>query len=224
MILTKGNISFRRLTIDDIELVRNWRNSQQINQYMAFRDHITPEMQVAWFHSINNMNNLYFIIEYKNEKVGVFNGKDINWEQGTMETGIFIAEEKYINTELPLLAVLSFGEIGLNIFNMTSYAHMLKSNKRAIRYNKLLGFELCDGQEELENQLYVLNRERFFQRTKLLKKALFKIMGVTETILVFEREDMKSGLKDFFMKQVTPSMIGEVVETMDSVILRFRTM
>jgi len=87
-----------------------------------------------------------------------------------------------------------------------------------------LGFELCDGQEELENQLYVLNRERFFQRTKLLKKALFKIMGVTETILVFEREDMKSGLKDFFMKQVTPSMIGEVVETTDSVILRFRTM
>ena len=81
MILTKGNISFRRLTIDDIELVRNWRNSQQINQYMAFRDYITPEMQVAWFHSINNMNNLYFIIEYKNEKVGVFNGKDINWEQ-----------------------------------------------------------------------------------------------------------------------------------------------
>ena len=212
MIVTKGNISFKRLQLEDIELVRNWRNSKEIRKYMAYRDYITPEMQEKWFHSINNNNNLYFIFEFKGEKIGLFNGKDIDWKKGTMETGIFIAVEKHTNTELPLLAVLSFGELGLRIFNMTSYAHMLKTNKRAIRYNKLLGFELCENQENEENQLYLLNRDRFFKRTKLLRPALYKLMGVTESILKFNEEDRKSGFQDFLMQQIDPNAIKEIFE------------
>ncbi len=224
MIVKKGNISFRRLTLDDIELVRNWRNSKQVNQYMEFRNFITPEMQLAWFHSINNNQNLYFIFEYKGEKIGVFNGKDIDWEKGTMETGIFIAEEKYTNTELPLLAVLSFGELGLRVFSMNSYAHMLKSNKRAIRYNKLLGFELCEGQENAENQLYKLNRERFFNRTKLLRPALYKLMGVKDTVVVFDHADHESGFKDFLISKIDVSVIKEIKEDQDETTVYFHSM
>ncbi len=224
MIVKKGNITFRRLTINDIELVRNWRNSREVNQYMEYRDHITPEMQLAWFHSINNNNNLYFIFEYKDEKIGVFNGKDIDWDQGTMETGIFIAEEKYTNTELPLLAVLSFGELGLRIFEMNSYAHILKSNKRAIRYNKLLGFELCEGQEDVENQLYKLNKDRFFNRTKLLRPALYKLMGVKDTVLVFDKDDIESGFSDFLLSKINHDLIKDIVETPEEVILNFLPM
>jgi len=224
MIVKKGNITFRRLTINDIELVRTWRNSREVNQYMEYRDHITPEMQLAWFHSINNNNNLYFIFEYKDEKIGVFNGKDIDWDQGTMETGIFIAEEKYTNTELPLLAVLSFGELGLRIFEMNSYAHILKSNKRAIRYNKLLGFELCEGQEDVENQLYKLNIDRFFNRTKLLRPALYKLMGVKDTVLVFDKDDIESGFSDFLLSKINHDLIKDIVETPEEVTLNFLPM
>jgi len=224
MIVKKGNITFRRLTLDDIELVRNWRNSREVNQYMEFRDYITPEMQLAWFHSINNNNNLYFIFEYKDEKIGVFNGKDIDWEAGIMETGIFIAEEKYTNTELPLLAVLSFGELGLRIFEMDSYAHMLKSNKRAIRYNKLLGFELCEGQEGVENQLYKLNKDRFFNRTKLLRPALYKLMGVKDTVMVFDKHDKESGFSDFLLSKINHQLIKEIIETPGEITVNFLPM
>ncbi|MDP2722968.1 MAG: GNAT family N-acetyltransferase [Bacteroidales bacterium] len=202
MIVQKGNLVFRRLTIDDLELVRNWRNSSHINQYMEYRDYITPEMQERWFNSINNQNNLYFIFEFNDEKIGVFNGKDIDWEKGIMETGIFIAEEKYLNTELPLMAVFTFGELGLRVFNMTSYAHMLKSNKRAIRFNKLLGFELCEGQDTLDNQLYKLNKESFFKSVKLLRPTLNKLMKGKETIIIFEKNDIENGIKEFLSTKI----------------------
>ncbi len=211
MIVTKGNIVFRRLNLEDIELVRNWRNSQHVRQHMAYRETITPEMQLSWFHSINNSQNLYFVFEYKGEKIGVFNAKDIDWEKGTMETGIFIAVEKYINTETPLLAVLSFGDIGVRIFKMDIYAHILRSNARAIRYNKLLGFELCENQNDVENQLYKLNKEKFLNRTKLLRPALYKLMGVKNTVLIFDKEDIEKGFKDFLLENIDHTFIKEQV-------------
>ncbi|MFA5416815.1 MAG: GNAT family N-acetyltransferase [Bacteroidales bacterium] len=221
MIVKKGNLVFRRLTIDDIELVRNWRNSSHINQYMEYREYITPEMQERWFNSINNQNNLYFIVEFNDEKIGVFNGKDIDWDNGTMETGIFIADEKYLNTEIPLMAVLTFGELGLRVFNMNSNAHILKSNHRAIRFNKLLGFELCEGQDSLENQLYKLNKERFFKSVKLLRPTLQKLMKGKETLIIFNKNDIDNGLKDFLFNKIDSSTIIKIENNPDSVTVFF---
>ena len=69
MIIQKGDIRFIRLKEEDIELVREWRNSPEITQYMEFRDFISEDMQQDWFESIDTIYNLYFIIEYKGEKV-----------------------------------------------------------------------------------------------------------------------------------------------------------
>lgn len=203
MIITKGNFLFRRLTADDIELVRSWRNSEMITQYMEYKDHITSEMQQAWFHSVDNVNNMYFIIEYKGEKIGVINAKDIDWETKSMETGVFFGVKKYLNTEVPLLAILIFGELGVVNFDLTVYAHILKSNKRAIRYNKLMGFRLCEGQEENENQLYKMSRETHLKKARLLRAAFFHILGNKEIVLTFENHDYESGYAQFLFEQLT---------------------
>ena len=84
MIIKKFGITFKRLEKNDIELLRQWRNAPSISQYMEYREHITPEMQEEWFESVNNNNNLYFIIEYKGKKIGPTNGKDIDWEKHSM--------------------------------------------------------------------------------------------------------------------------------------------
>jgi len=68
MELSKYGVKLHRLREEDIELVRTWRNSPLIRQYMEFRDEITPEMQKEWFLSINNNENYYFIIEYQQKK------------------------------------------------------------------------------------------------------------------------------------------------------------
>lgn len=203
MIINKGNYLFRRLTIDDIELVRNWRNSAHITQYMEYREHITSEMQLKWFHSVDNVNNMYFIIEYKKEKIGLINAKDIDWEKRTMETGVFFGEQKYLNTEVPLLAILIFGELGVVNFDLTVYAHILKTNKRAIRYNKLMGFQLCEGQEDVENQLYKMSRETHLKKARLMRAAFFHIIGNKEIVLTFEQHDYENGFAQFLFDQLT---------------------
>lgn len=81
MIITKKNIHFYRLKEEDIELVRHWRNHPSIQKHMVYRERITAEMQKEWFKTIDNNLNLYFIIEYKGKKIGLINGKDIDWEK-----------------------------------------------------------------------------------------------------------------------------------------------
>lgn len=212
MIIKKGNIVFRKLVQEDIELVRNHRNSHDVSQFMEYREHITPEMQQRWFNSINNTRNLYFIIEYKDQKIGLINGKDIDWENQSMETGIFIWDKKYLNTHIPLLAVLIFGELGIMTFGLKAYAHILKTNHRAKRYNKLLGFKLCEGQEEAENQLYVMTKESYLKKAKFIRGAFFKLMGNGDTILEFEKVDHNSGFADFLFERLDNGNISRVEE------------
>ena len=203
MIIRKGNIVFRRLVHSDIELVRNHRNSHDVSQFMEYREHITSEMQESWYQSINNTSNLYFILEYNGEKIGLINGKEIDWENKAMETGIFIWDKKYLNTHIPLLGVLIFGELGVNIFGLTAYAHILKTNHRAKRYNKLLGFRLCEGQEDKENQLYKMTRETYMSKLKFIKGALLKLIGNDYTIVEFEEHDYENGFADFLYEKIS---------------------
>ncbi|MDP4280659.1 MAG: hypothetical protein Q8867_00775, partial [Bacteroidota bacterium] len=107
MYYSKYGITIHLLKESDIELVRQWRNAPHIKANMEFRENITPEMQKKWFDSINNIHNFYFIIEYKNEKIGLTNGKNLDFENLTGEAGIFIYDKKYYKTSVSaILAVL----------------------------------------------------------------------------------------------------------------------
>ena len=223
MIIQKGNITFRKLVHDDIELVRNHRNSHDVSQFMEYREHITSDMQELWFKSIDNHHNLFFVIEYKGQKIGLINGKDIDWEKRSMETGIFIWDSKYLNTHIPLLAVLIFGELGIMTFGLKAYAHILVTNHRAKRYNKLLGFKLCEGQEGIENQLYVMTKESYIGKAKFIRGAFFKLTGKDDTILEFENHDFNSGFADFLFAQLDDGNISRVEESNGSKRLYFKT-
>ncbi|WP_435356285.1 UDP-4-amino-4,6-dideoxy-N-acetyl-beta-L-altrosamine N-acetyltransferase [Emticicia sp. SJ17W-69] len=60
------------LTKNDIELVRVWRNSPEVAQYMYTEDEITIEQQEAWFDKVKNDDSCrYWIIEYDNKKIGL---------------------------------------------------------------------------------------------------------------------------------------------------------
>ena len=80
-------IILKRLEFEDIELVRRWRNHPKIRKRMSFKKHISKEMQKAWFDSINNKYNYYFLIEYQGRYIGVIDNKKINEEDFTAEGG-----------------------------------------------------------------------------------------------------------------------------------------
>lgn len=160
MELTKYGITLRRLTEDKIEMVRQWRNDPKIQQYMEFKDYITPEMQAAWFKRINNDNNYYFIIVYEGKEVGLINVKDVDYEQKTGEPGIFIYDDEYLNSDVAIRASLCRDDFIWEVLKLEKlYIHVMRDNIRAIKYNSLRGYKLVANQETVENQLYVLTYE-----------------------------------------------------------------
>lgn len=73
------DIELKPLTAEDIELVRNWRNSKEIAQYMYTEEEISVEQQQKWFASIQNRTDCkYWIIEYDGKKLGLANLVDIS--------------------------------------------------------------------------------------------------------------------------------------------------
>ena len=212
MIITKGNLRFIKLREEDIELVRQWRNSPSISQFMEFRGHITPENQLEWFRSIHNVHNLYFIIEYENKKVGLINGKNIDWDERTMEVGIFFWDESLYSTPLPVLVSLVFSEMGVVHSNLSATARILRTNTRAIRYNHELGFELCEGQENEVNQKYFLSRENYLRKARRLRKAFFTLINREPLTLLLEKEDFDIGIAQLVEKNIDKEYIEKAEE------------
>lgn len=159
LIIEQYGVRLVRVQEKDIELIRTWRNNPDVAHFMEYRKHITAEEQKIWFRSINNKNNYYFIIEYEGKQVGLINSKNYDPKVGFGEGGIFISNKDYINSFAAVFASLCllnfmFEKLGVS---QVSRVRVLKNNERAIQYNKLLGYKLMSGQEEIENQLYELH-------------------------------------------------------------------
>jgi len=198
-------------------MVRQWRNDPVVANNFEFRDFITPEMQKEWFRTINNIHNLYTIIEYQGEKIGVINIKNIDWETRVCEGGIFLPDPKYHQSHVP--AVISFitTEIIFCIFEWNiSQAHVLKENKSVQGFVKMLGYELMPGQEDVNNQLYQVTRESFEKRAPKIKKAISVLAGNDEKgVLAIPRRDFSDNLVMQWEEKVKTSPFISKSETTD---------
>lgn len=73
------DIKLKDLEADDLEMVRNWRNSKEVSQYMYTEDLITSEQQKAWFERISNDKSAqYWIIEYADKPLGLVSITEIS--------------------------------------------------------------------------------------------------------------------------------------------------
>ncbi len=218
MKLFKYGISLNRLKEGDIELVRKWRNSRKINQFMEYREEITPEMQKKWFKSVNNNENFYFIIEYKGEKIGLINTSKANYEEGHSEGGIFLWEDKYYESFVPVWASLLLLETSIFVLQAKrSYIKTLKDNERAKKLNTHLGYRLMPGQEDVNNQMYEMTRESFMNKApKLIRAATVLAENDNKKhIIYFDNEDIDSGLADFMESKMDKSSIESIKESSD---------
>lgn len=170
-------VTLRQLTEDKLELVRRWRNDPKIQQYMSYREHITPEMQRAWFQRINNEHNFYFIIVYQDREIGLINIRDVDYENKCGEPGIFVWDDEYLDSDVPMRASLCLGSLIWDQLELDYLTiHVLRSNKRAIDYNLLLGFKRLPNQDHLELQEYRLTR----QEAKNPAKKLLTIIKILQ--------------------------------------------
>lgn len=174
--LSNYGVTLRLLTHDKIEMLRQWRNHPKIQKYMEYRDEITPEMQERWFQRISTSGkDFYYIIEYKGRDIGCINIRDVNFEKGEGEPGIFIWDDECWGTDIPARASFCMADFVWDVLNLKrEIIHVLKDNKKAQQYNKQKGFKLYPGQEGVYNQKYVLTAEDAAKKNKRLKAFLLK--------------------------------------------------
>lgn len=168
------DIVLNRLSEETIEKVRLWRNSPEIRSTMFYQEEITPEMQLNWFRKIDNDRNWYFIIGFRGEDVGVINVKDIDYEAGTGETGIFIHSQRYLGTDIAYRAHLIMFDFIFNTLGLTStISHIRPENEKAIRFALFLGAELDESGSTEDVRSYIItadgyknnrNRQRFINK------------------------------------------------------------
>jgi RimJ/RimL family protein N-acetyltransferase len=200
MIVFGYGIVLRRLTIDDIELVRQHRNSERIQQYMEYRQEITAEQQLAWFNSINNIHNNYFVIEHQGKKVGLIYGADINWETKiTGNGGIFIWDVTYWETASPTASSFLLTDTSILLGLEKTYIKVLSTNQRAIEFNKSLGYQLLPNQEGILNQQYVLNIEDYKKVRATIRQRLFKPNDYDKLTVKFNGND---NIDQFYLKLI----------------------
>ncbi len=193
MIIKGYGLELIRLKHEDIELVRNWRNSEHVTRYMEYREHITPEMQEKWFRSIDNIYNNYFVISVNGKKIGLINGSEINWEKNeTGNGGIFIWDKDHSKSLDPLRASLLLTDFSFVLGFERTFIKVLKDNVNGVSYNINLGYELLPGQDNIYNQRYVLTKENYLSKTKKLKEMLLKFSPDEISVIIDDPEHPSS--------------------------------
>lgn len=200
MIVRGYGVELHRLTEDKIEMVRQWRNSDIIQKHMQYKKQITQDMQKKWFASVNNIENNYMLIKVKDEFIGVINGAKINWETKiTGSGGIFIGQLEYWSTSYPIAASLLLTDISALLGFISTKVEVIKSNKRAIAYNKFLGYELinesCDGVLEMELKMSTYQKKR-----SLIRDMYFSyIESYTPQIIVDNKDN---AIESFYLPKL----------------------
>ena len=170
MILAGFGVVLKRITRDDIEQIRRWRNQDFVRDQMFHRELITEIQQDAWFDSVNNRFNYYFVIHVDELPIGLIYAKQVNPETMVGEGGIFIGEPAYLTSDSParasmLLLYFCFNKLMLS----SSLIRIKKGNVVALRYNELLGYVV--QQRSGEELLLSLTKEDF-QRSIMVSRVL----------------------------------------------------
>ncbi|MCL2839402.1 MAG: GNAT family N-acetyltransferase [Defluviitaleaceae bacterium] len=152
------NVLLRALTVEDLELMRIWRNETQVD-FLRKIDTITPEMQQEWFKRDNeNIECCTFGIEEVDElnrlvgSVALYNFKDKTAECGRILIGDTAAHGRGIGYLAILLSLyIAFENLGFE----RVIADVHEENYAAVKNNMKAGFVVC-GNHMDENGLKVL--------------------------------------------------------------------
>ena len=174
MELNNYGITLKPLHENDIEMVRLWRNSSHVRQYMQYKNHISIEMQKRWFKSLDNKKDFFFIIYHNNYPIGLTEIKHIDkYNNGNL--GIFIADSESLKIPMisyrAIFAIIDFAFYELELNEII--ASILPDNNRAIRFNESFGFE--KSLKNIDKLLYyTLTQENYKYKSSKIKKILLR--------------------------------------------------
>ncbi len=138
------NISLKRITEDDLEILMHWRMRPDISKHMMTDVTLTMDMQRKWFAKYQASDDeIRWIVNVDGVQVGSIYLIDINQRHKRAEIGVYIAEKKY--RSLNLLLTIHWNLFDW-IFNETElhriYGLIMEGNEGMIRFNIANGHQI----------------------------------------------------------------------------------
>lgn len=156
MILSGYKVSLRTVDATDLEILRAWRNSSEVSQYMLSQEQISAEQQQAWFSQVSrDPKQQHFVIEYKGEAIGAANiqlrqGQALQ-EADVIEPGLYIADERYRGNILAFAPTLLLNDYCFEQLSAKYLKACVKAdNLAALKYNQKLGYKVLKQGDLIE--------------------------------------------------------------------------
>lgn len=214
MKITRYGITLERMEAHHAELVRQWRNDPKIAKFMFYKGEITNAMQSEWFTSIDNEQNFFFLIHHNNSPAGLINISSIDWENKTAYTGLFIYDDKFLTSDVPVMASLAMLDIFFLLFDLQLvYAKVKGNNSVAHQYNSSLGFTRTKKIEFGLGYEYMLQKELYLLEAKQIRNAAIHLRGNKTVIEWNEKNKVDAVMKEKLTKARKDVMKSLEVET-----------
>lgn len=179
MIVKNKFFTFELVQLHNLEVLRQMRNSEFLEEYMHTKSKISKHQQLNWYNNLDKKNNLYFIAKKESKIIGYTMIKGINYKKLEGEPGTFLIEKNMFESSEAALFMMSFLDycyfkLDIKFF----YGNVLKSNKRA-----LSNYSFFDKKEILENEkCFILkskSKESYLENTQQIRKSLKILFGYT---------------------------------------------
>ncbi|MDP1459961.1 GNAT family N-acetyltransferase [Bacillus wiedmannii] len=164
--LGEDNLLIREINENDIEVIRKWRNQEQIRKYFINNHYINQNQQQEWFKNYLYKNDdIMFMIEETlefQEGIGTVALYNINQETQSVEFGrLMIGNPAATGKGFGKQAAILACKYAFEILNMEKiYLNVLPYNMIAIKVYENIGFVMKNNNT---NNIYMLLSKEGFR-------------------------------------------------------------
>ena len=147
---------------DHIELIRQWRNAENLKKTFLSNQYITKETQAIWYEKYkNNRQDKMFIISYENEAVGTIALYNIDYNSNCAEFGrLLIGEVEKRGKSIGVKATKTLCNYGFQKLKLDKIIiEVFKDNLYSINSNKKVGFEVKCERNFMGRRLLIMELE-----------------------------------------------------------------
>ncbi|MEQ8715300.1 MAG: UDP-4-amino-4,6-dideoxy-N-acetyl-beta-L-altrosamine N-acetyltransferase [Cyclobacteriaceae bacterium] len=136
-----NDIQLVKLVEDDLEIVRGWRNSKEVSDYMYTDSYISEVDQKQWYQKIDWTRSVYWVINYQEKQLGLASITSIDKTLKSCYWAFYLADSSVrgagigAKVEYNVIEYV-FGIVGLNKLRCEVFAF----NDKVIQMHEKFGF------------------------------------------------------------------------------------
>ena len=137
-----SDIILKSITKNDIEMIRNWRNSPEVSAYMYSDSIITIDQQEKWFEKIRNeKNSIYWVIEYNGRNLGLASLTGIDKTLSSCYWAFYLGDLSVRGGGIGAKIEYNILEYVFNVLKLNKLrCEVLVNNDKVIRMHEKYGF------------------------------------------------------------------------------------